>query len=137
MSETNEHEHESDALEEAIAENPEAVAAFVDQLDLVNELLAALDLATSALDDDMVVSLASTGSALGEVADVAADPETVAALRTVLSAVGEVDVTDGSAEPVGALGLVRALGDPDVQAGLGFLVAVARELGTELRDGES
>ena len=35
-------------------------------------------------------------------------------------------------EPLGALGLVRATRDPDVQRGLGFLVAVARDFGRAL-----
>ena len=35
----------------------------------------------------------------------------------------------GEAKPVGMLGLLKALGDPDVQRGLGFLVAMAKNLG--------
>lgn len=192
---------ETQALEAAIAENPEEVAAFVRRLGLVNELLDATDLATSAmddemvtrlagtssllvesadglatpetaslaasvgddaaeiesaletlvrleragtleeladvadaatlltaaLDDEMVMRLARTGSSLGEVAETASEPETARGVQTLLRAVGEAN--DGVHEPAGAMGLVRSLRDPDVRRGMGFLLAVAREIG--------
>ncbi|MEZ4235259.1 MAG: DUF1641 domain-containing protein [Myxococcota bacterium] len=36
--------------------------------------------------------------------------------------------------PVGAFGLLRALGEPDVQRAVGFALAVARRVGVRLRD---
>jgi uncharacterized protein YjgD (DUF1641 family) len=73
---------ESD-LEEAIAENPEAVAEFVDRLDAVNELLDVLELGESAMTDDMVRELAGTTATLAESADGLATEETVGLAETV------------------------------------------------------
>ncbi|TKX87447.1 DUF1641 domain-containing protein [Halorubrum sp. SS5] len=194
---------ESTDLEAAIAENPEAVAAFVERLDAVNELLdvlalgegalsdemvrelsatgatlaesadglatdetaalaeavgengddlrAALDtllelqrsgtldelaevaevgsLATAALDDEMVASLAGTGAALGEVAQTAADDDTRDGVETLLKGVGEAEREPP--ERVGAVGLLRGVRDPEVQYGLGYLLAVAGAIGRE------
>jgi uncharacterized protein YjgD (DUF1641 family) len=199
---------ESADLEAAIAENPEAVAAFVERLDAVNELLdalslgesalddemvrelsatgstlaesadglatdetvalaeavgengddlrAALDtllglqrsgaldelaelaevgsLATAALDDEMVASLAGTGAALGEVAQTAADDETRDGVETLLKGVGEAEREPP--ERVGAVGLLRGVRDPEVQYGLGYLLAVAGAIGRERADRE-
>ncbi|PHQ47496.1 hypothetical protein DJ68_01540 [Halorubrum sp. C3] len=196
-------------LEAAIAENPEAVAAFVEQLDAVNELLdvlslgegalsdemvrelsatgstlaesadglatdetvalaaavgengdelrAALDtlvtlqrsgtldelaeiaevgsLATAALDDEMVASLAGTGAALGEVAQTAADDDTRDGVETLLKGVGEAEREPP--ERVGAVGLLRGVRDPEVQYGLGYLLAVASAIGRERTAAES
>ncbi|QZX99177.1 DUF1641 domain-containing protein [Halobaculum rubrum] len=194
---------DSDALEEAIAENPEAVAEFVQRLDAVNELLdvlalgegalsdemvrelsstagtlaesadglateetvalaaavgdngeeltEALDtlvtlqrsgtldelaeiaevgsLATAALSDEMVRSLASTGSGLGEVADTAADEDTREGIETLLDGVGDAEAE--APERVGAIGLARGIRDPEVQYGLGYLLALAGAIGRE------
>ena len=122
-----------DALAEAIAENPEAVATFVENLDEVNELMTLLALASGALDDEMVVLLADTANQIGTLADTATEPETVRALESVLHAVG--DATGDLEEPpdrVGMVGLLKAMRDPEVQAGMGFLVSVARNLGRDL-----
>ncbi|WP_247007056.1 DUF1641 domain-containing protein [Halorientalis litorea] len=193
-------------LEAAIAENPEAVAAFVRRLDAVNELLDALalgesaltdemarDLAdttatlaesadalatdetaalaetvgqngdelgdaldtlltlqragtlddvvklaevlsllTAALDDEMVRSLAETGGALGEVADTAADEDTRDGLETVLQGVGAAEREESTR--VGLVGLFKSARDPDVQHGLGYLLAVAKAIGRSKTD---
>jgi uncharacterized protein YjgD (DUF1641 family) len=192
---------EYDSLEAAIAENPDAVAAFVRRLDAVNELLDvvalgtsaleddmvaelagtaatlaeagdglateetvrlaalvgengddlaaaletlvdlqragtldelvgvadALSLLTAALEDDMVVELARTGSRLGEVADEASDPEAVRGLTRLLRAVGDAETVEH--DRVGTVGLLRATRDREVQAGLGYLLALARAVG--------
>ncbi|MFB6130015.1 MAG: DUF1641 domain-containing protein [Salinigranum sp.] len=99
-------------------------------LDELAAVADVLSLASDALTDDMVAELASTGSSLGEVADVAAEPGTVRGLQAALRAVGEA--SDDPPEKVGTLGLLRATRDPDVQTGLGFLIAVARALGRDL-----
>jgi len=70
-------------LEAAIAENPEAVAAFVRRLDAVNELLDALALGESALTDEMARDLADTTATLAESADALATDETAALAETV------------------------------------------------------
>jgi uncharacterized protein YjgD (DUF1641 family) len=194
---------EYDSLEAAIAENPDAVAAFVRRLGAVNELLDvvalgtsaleddmvaelagtaatlaeagdglateetvrlaslvgengddlaaaletlvalqragtldelvgiadALSLATAALEDDMVAELARTGSRLGEVADEAADPQAVRGLTRLVRAVGDAETAEH--DRVGPVGLVRSSRDPEVQAGLGYLLALARAVGQQ------
>jgi len=97
-------------------------------LDELAELADAATLLTAALDDEMVMRLARTGSSLGEVADTAAEPETARGIQRLLGAVGEAG--GEPPEPVGAVGLVRALRDPEVKRGMGFLLALARGLGT-------
>jgi uncharacterized protein YjgD (DUF1641 family) len=121
-----------DALAAAIAEDPEAVAAFVRRLDDVNELLDVLALATEAADDEMVSSVAGTAGSLGELADEAAEPETVRGAQTLLRALGDAGDPDTTYRGVGALGLLRAFRDPEVKRGLAFLVALARGIGREL-----
>jgi uncharacterized protein YjgD (DUF1641 family) len=59
----------------AVAEHPEEVARFLDNLGEVNDLLDGTAVATSALDDEMVQTLAETGTNLGAVADGLATPE--------------------------------------------------------------
>lgn len=59
----------------AIAEHPEEVARFLDNLGGVNDLLDGTAVATSALDDEMVRTLAETGTNLGAAADGLATPE--------------------------------------------------------------
>lgn len=96
-------------------------------LDELAEVAAVGSLATAALDDEMVRTLAATGSSLGEVADAAAAPETRDGLETVLQGLGEAE--QQPAEAVGLVGLLRAIRDPEIQQGLGYLLAVARSIG--------
>jgi uncharacterized protein YjgD (DUF1641 family) len=86
-----------------------------------------VSLLRDALDDDMAVSLAGTGASLGELADSAAEEDTRDGLATVLGAVGDAQSEEVS--PVGPVGLVRASRDEEVQAGLGYLLVLARALG--------
>jgi uncharacterized protein YjgD (DUF1641 family) len=125
-----------DDLTAALAEDPEAAAAFVRRLDDVNELLDVMALATEAADDEMVASVAGTAGSLGELADEASDPETVRGARTLLRALGDAGDPETTYRGVGALGLLRALRDPEVKRGLAFLVALARGVGRELERGE-
>lgn len=96
-------------------------------LDELAELAQVGSLATAALDDEMVRSLAGTGSALGEVADTAADDDTRDGLKTMLEGVGAAHRSDP--EPVGALGLARSVRDPEVQYGLGYVIAISKAIG--------
>jgi uncharacterized protein YjgD (DUF1641 family) len=100
-------------------------------LDDVVALADLVSLGAGALEDDMVAELARTGSRLGEVADEASDPDTVRGLTTLARALGDASDPADPPEPVGAVGLVRALRDPEVKAGLGYLLAVARAVGSE------
>lgn len=132
---------ETARLGEATGENAtelaEAIETLADlqrsgTLDDVLALADTLSLATAALDDEMVTNLTETGSRLGELADTAADEEVAQSLESVLTAVGEAG--EQPSESPGLLGLGRALRDPDVRTGLGFMLAVAKALGRDRRD---
>ncbi|KTG29360.1 DUF1641 domain-containing protein [Haloferax profundi] len=116
----------------AIENNPEEVAVLIERLGLINDLIDVVELGVGAVDDEMVHSLARTGSTLAEVADEAAEPETVAGIKRLLNAVGDAEEAD--AKPVGAMGLVRATRDPNVKSGLGYLIALAAALGAQADD---
>ncbi|MFC5133379.1 MULTISPECIES: DUF1641 domain-containing protein [Haloferacaceae] len=96
-------------------------------LDELAELGAVGSLATAALDDGMVRSLAGTGAALGEVADAAADDEVREGTKTLLEGLGAAQRSEPA--KVGALGLARGLRDPEIQYGLGYVLAVSKAIG--------
>ncbi|WP_318567895.1 DUF1641 domain-containing protein [Salinigranum marinum] len=98
-------------------------------LDELVGIADALSLATAALEDDMIAELARTGSRLGEVADEAADPQAVQGLTRLVRAVGDAETAEH--DRVGPVGLVRSTRDPEVQAGLGYLLALARAVGRQ------
>jgi uncharacterized protein YjgD (DUF1641 family) len=104
-------------------------------LEELTELAGVATLATAALDDEMVTSLAETGSSLGEVAQAAADDDTRDGLETMIESVGAAEREPP--EPVGTMGLFKATRDPEVQYGLGYLIAVARALGAARSPNES
>ena len=98
-------------------------------LDDLAELGNVAGLANAALTDEMVVSLAGTGSSLGELADTASDDHTREGLKSLLDSVGAAEQADTSS--VGAIGLARGLRDPEIKQGLGYLFAVAKALGQQ------
>lgn len=116
----------------AMEENPEDAARLVQKLGQVNDLLDVTELATSAMDDEMVMTLVQKGSRLGEVVDTAGDEEVAAGLESVLQAVG--DATEDEPEPVGVIGLMGAMRDPEVKQGLGVAVKLLRALGQTTSD---
>lgn len=131
-------------LGEAVGQNADDLADGVEKiaelqrtgtLDDLLELAELASLASAAMDDEMVMSLASTGTRLGEVADTAADDDVARGLEDVLAALGEASSEEP--EEVGMLGLLKAMRDPDVQAGLGVVIALARALGQQTRDDPS
>ena len=123
----------TDALAEAIEGNEAELAEFVEHVEEVNDLLDLLSLGSAAVDDEMVVLLAETANNVGTLADTATEPGTVRGLESILHAVGDAaGDMDEPPERLGPVGLLRALRDPDVQAGLGFVIAVARGIGRDL-----
>lgn len=127
---------ETVALAETVGENGDELRKALDTLVVLqqsgtlNELAEIAEvgsLATAALDDEMVTSLAGTGAAVGEVAQTAADDDIRDGIQTLLESVGEAE--QSAPEQVGAVGLFRGLRDPDVQYGLGYLLVLARTLG--------
>jgi uncharacterized protein YjgD (DUF1641 family) len=119
----------NDALESLIALQQSGT------LDELMELAGVLSLLTAALDDEMVRSLAATGSSLGELAQSAADENARDGIQTTLAALGEAD--NEQPERVGPVGLLKASREPEVQHGLGYLVAVARAIGRTRSENES
>ena len=129
---------ETVALAETVGENGDELREALETvlalqrsgtLDELAEVAEVGSLATAALDDEMVRSLAATGSSLGEVAQTAADDDTRDGIETLLRGLG--DAERASTEPLGAVGLVRGLRDPDVQHGLGYLLTLAAAIGAE------
>ncbi|KAA9396531.1 DUF1641 domain-containing protein [Haloarcula sp. CBA1130] len=127
---------ETVALAETVGANGDELREALDTLvvlqqsgtlDELAELAEVGSLATAALDDEMVTSLAGTGAAVGEVAQTAADDDIRDGIHTLLESVGEAE--QSSPEQVGAVGLLRGLRDPDVQYGLGYLLVLAGALG--------
>jgi uncharacterized protein YjgD (DUF1641 family) len=101
-------------------------------LDELAELADVLSLATDAMTDEMVVSLAGTGSSLGELADTAAEPDTRDGLARLLSAVGSAERTEP--ESTSTLSLVKSLRDDEVKQGMGYVVALAKAIGSGAGD---
>ncbi|AEH39427.1 DUF1641 domain-containing protein [Halopiger xanaduensis] len=127
-------------LGEATGENAEDLADGLETLarlqrsGTLDDLAALVDLAAlalNAMDDDMVTDLAATGATLGEVADTAADEDVAWTLEGLLEAVGEAG--SEPAEPAGPIDVAKALRDPDVKAGLGFLLSLAKAMGRTTR----
>ena len=135
---------ETVSLAETVGENGDDLREAVETL-LVLQRSGALDelveiaevgsLATAALDDEMVTSLAGTGAALGEVAQTAADDDTREGIETLLKSLSEAE--RDAPERVGTVGLVRGLRDRDVQYGLGYLLTLAGAIGRERANGDS
>jgi uncharacterized protein YjgD (DUF1641 family) len=101
-------------------------------LDELAEAADVVSLATDALTDEMVVSLASTGSSLGELADTAAEPDTRDGLDRLLSAVGTAERTEPASPST--LSLVKSLRDDDVKQGMAYVVALAKAIGAGADD---
>jgi len=123
-------------LSSSVGANGDELARAIEQiavlqrtgtLDQLVELADALALVTDAMDDRMVETLAETGTSLGEVADTAADDDVRRGLVRTLEGVGRASAEEP--ESLGPIGLVGALRDPEVKAGMGYLVAVARGIG--------
>ena len=132
---------ETVALAETVGENGDELQEALDTvltlqrsgtLDELAEIAEVGSLATAALDDEMVTSLAGTGAALGEVAQTAADDDARDGVKTMLEGVGAAHRSDP--EPVGALGLARSIRDPEVQYGLGYVLAISKAIGRERAD---
>jgi uncharacterized protein YjgD (DUF1641 family) len=96
------------------------------------EIAEVASLLTAALNDEMVQSVAGTGTSIAELADTAAGDDTRQGLESVLIAVGEAE-REGVSQ-VGPLGLVRATRDEEVQAGLGYMLVLAKALGRSAQE---
>jgi len=122
----------SDEYDEDLAAAAESLVRL-QRAGTLDDLVSAADtisLASAALDDGMVQRLAATGTTVGELADTATEEDVADGLDDVLVAVGEAK-GQGPPDRVGFVGLARALRDPAVQTGLGYLLSVLRALGRE------
>jgi len=130
---------ETVALASAVGENGETLGEAIEALarlqqsgalDDVVELAELASLATSAMDDEMVASLAGTGSSLGELADTAAKDHTRSALDTVLGALGDAD----SSGPIDLEGLWDGIRSGDILTGVRYALSIVRSLGRAVTD---
>jgi len=128
-------------LGETVGENADELAEGVEKVaelqrtGTFDDLLEMAELASllrGAADDEMIMSLASTGTRVGELADTATDEDVARGLDDVLTALGEA--AGEEPEEIGAIGLLKATRDPDVKAGLGVVIALARALGQQTRE---
>jgi uncharacterized protein YjgD (DUF1641 family) len=112
-----------------LAEGAEALGRLqrTGTLDDLLELAQLASLLTAAMDDEMVMNLSELGSQLGGVADTAAEEDVSRGLESMLHAVG--DTASEQPEPVGAIGLAKAMRDPEIKAGLGVALALVKALG--------
>ncbi|MEF8826553.1 MAG: DUF1641 domain-containing protein, partial [Halapricum sp.] len=126
---------ERSALSETIDGNADELAAGLESLaqiqrtgtlDDLLELAQVASLLMGAMDDEMVMSLSKLASELGGVADTAAEDDVSRGLEDVLHAVG--DASEEEPEPIGAIGLAKALRDPEVKAGMGVALALVKAL---------
>lgn len=115
----------TEKLTDAIEENPEAFATFVENLDTVNELIEVAELGTAAMDDEMIVSLAGTGSSLGELADAAAEDDTRNSIQVLLRALGEANENG----PVDRGDFWDGLRSGDILRGVRYALSILRSLG--------
>jgi len=99
-------------------------------LDDVVELAELASLATAALDDEMVRSLAGTGGSLGELADTAANDNTRSALQVVLGALGDADASG----PVDVYDVWSGIRDGEFLAGVRYALAIVRSLGRAVKN---
>ena len=120
----------TEELTAAIEENPEAFATFVRNLDTVNELIGVAELGTAAMDDEMIVSLAGTGSSLGELADAAADDETRESVQVLLQALGDANANG----PVDRHDVWDGIRNGDFGRGVRYALSIVRSLGRAVRD---
>ena len=120
----------TEELTAAIEENPEAFATFVRNLDTVNELIGVAELGTAAMDDEMIVSLAGTGSSLGELADAASEDETRRAIQKLLRALGDADANG----PVDRHDLWEGIRSGDFLRGVRYALSIVRSLGRAVRN---
>jgi len=125
MSEQQPFDDAPEELTAAIEENPEAFAAFVRNLETVNELIEVAELGTSAMDDEMIVSLAGTGSSLGELADAAADDETRDSIQVLLRALGDANANG----PVDRHDVWDGIRNGDFGRGVRYGLSILRSLG--------
>lgn len=123
-------------VREAIADNPETVAALLEQSGQLSTLLDALALVEGFGDaaDRSTEEYYRLGTQLGQAADVAeraSDPRVVETLDAGASA-----FTDETADRrVGLFGLFSALRNDDVQRTLGTLVEAAERVGRTRNSG--
>ena len=125
-------------LAESVGENgaelQEALDTLVElqrsgTLDELAELGDVVSLGTAAMTDEMVRSLAGTGSMLGELADSTAEEHTRDGLIAVLDSVNAAEKSETVG--VGPVSLLKASRDPEIQHGLGYILAFAKALGRQ------
>lgn len=118
---------------------PALLAIFVDVADELMDGIAAEGVELTHLGDDaraLLVGLIKNSSGLRALLESdALDARALGTLGDVASALAEV--SGRPATRVGALGLLRALGQQDVQRALGFLLQLAQSFGRRLGEADA
>ena len=130
---------ETVALATVVGQNGETLGEAIEALarlqrsgalDDVVELAELASLAKSALDDEMVASLAGTGEPLGELADTAAKDDTRSAIDVLLGALGDADASG----PVDLGDVWAGIRDGEFLAGARYALAIVRSLGRAVQN---
>lgn len=100
-------------------------------LDDLLEASNAVSLAADAMDDEMIVSVMGMVGDLGQAADGAAQTNAIRTFQAMTDALDEAADFE-EAEPVGMFGMLSKMRDPEVQQGLGFLMALAKAFGHQI-----
>ncbi|MFB6070664.1 MAG: DUF1641 domain-containing protein [Halanaeroarchaeum sp.] len=100
-------------------------------LDDLLEASNAISLAADAMDDEMIVSVMGMVGDLGQAADGAAQTNAIRTFQAMTDALDEAADFE-EAEPVGMLGMLSKMRDPEVQQGIGFLMALAKAFGHQI-----
>jgi uncharacterized protein YjgD (DUF1641 family) len=122
----------------------DALSAIVEHMDVIKELVNTLfEFKRSGVLDDLLNAAASLRflteglltrdfmEKLGKLQEVALVAGTNLAMDTSkIDCLTHALATAEDAKPVGLFGLLSALRDPEVQKGLGFLIAVLKKLGS-------
>lgn len=101
-------------------------------LDNLAEVGDAVTMLNEAADDYVIRSLAAAASSWGELQATVADPDIACGIETIMRGIGDGCPTHENPDRVGRMGLFSALGDDDVQRGLGFFVSMLRNIGQDL-----
>ncbi len=137
---------ETTRLSEEIGQNAEELNKILKKivylekngsLDNLIEIADTVSLLTEAMDDEMVKSLSKLESSLGELANTTSDTDITKSLKIILESIGETNEIEKPPEKIGMFGLLKALRDPKVQRGLGFLILITKLIGKNIEKTEN
>jgi hypothetical protein len=131
-------EHVTSALAPLVDAAPGGLAMLTDTIDTLAAKVGdtGVDLDARLHSVLRAVEVATSPRAVNGLAALVESKMLDAKALAVISRLADALAESGDAKPIGTWGLLRSLRDPDVQRALGFLVAIARDLGRHLSSGE-